>query len=148
MKVKYTKNENETIFLGRQLGYLLRSEMVVLLDGNLASGKTTFTKGIGEALNITQTINSPSYTIMKSYKVDNQTLYHFDLYRMTEEGMDFDFEDYINSDAITVIEWPFNVESLLPKEYLLVKLEILENDQRKISFKAVGSQYEKVVNYI
>lgn len=148
MKLKYTKNEQETIYLGHQLGLLLSCGMVVLLDGNLASGKTTFTKGIARALDIKQTVNSPSYTIMKSYQTEDNTLYHFDLYRMDEEGMDFDLEDYINSLGITVIEWPFNVKSILPKEYLLVTIEQTDEKERKFTFKAVGKDYEKVVSYI
>lgn len=148
VKIKETKSEQETINLGHQFGHLLCSGMVVLLDGGLASGKTTFTKGIGEALEIKQIINSPSYTIMKSYKTKEQQLYHFDLYRMTEEGMDFYFEDYINSDSITVIEWPFNVKSLLPKEYILVKIDIISENIRQFTFSAFGSEYEKVVNYL
>jgi len=148
MKEKQTRSEKETINLGFQFGNLLEPGAVVLLKGDLASGKTTFTKGIAQALKITQTINSPSYTIMKSYKSSNQDFYHFDFYRLTEEGMDFDFEDYINSSAITVIEWPFNVESLLPKEYILIEIEILEENERKFKFTAVGNKFKKVIKYI
>lgn len=148
MKIKETKNEQETINLGFQFGSLLKPGMVILLDGNLASGKTTFTKGIGRALDIKQIINSPSYTIMKSYRVLNQDFYHFDFYRMDEEGMDFDFEDYINSDAITVIEWPYNVKSLLPEEHILVNIEITDLNNRRFLFTAKGNKYEKVVNYL
>lgn len=148
MKEKQTKNEKETINLGFQFGNLLKPGAVVLLEGDLASGKTTFAKGIAEALEITQTINSPSYTIMKSYHANNQDFYHFDFYRMTEEGIDFDFEDYINSAAITVIEWPFNVKSLLPREYILVEIKILNLNNRKFRFTAVGPKYEKVINYL
>ena len=148
MKIKYTKNEFETVNLGYQFGHLLEPGMVVLLEGALAAGKTTFTKGIGKALGIKEIINSPSFTIMKSYKNNNQELYHFDFYRMTEEGADFDFEDYINSCAISVIEWPNNVKSLLPREYILINIETIELDERKFSFTAVGSKYLKVVNYI
>lgn len=148
MKVKYTKSELETISLGCQFGHLLTPGMVVLLEGDLAAGKTTFTKGIGQALEIKETINSPSYTIMKAYKNNNQELYHFDFYRMSDEGVDFDFEDYINSCAISVIEWPSNVKSLLPREYILVNIETINLQERKITFKAVGNKYKKVVDYI
>ena len=139
MKERITKNEQETIYLAHQLGLLLKPGMIVLLDGDLASGKTTFAKGIGLALNIKETINSPSFTILKRYLTPENKLYHIDLYRIKGEGYDFDLEDYIYSDAITVIEWPFNVRSLLPQEYLLVKFEIIEEFKRKISFEAVGS---------
>lgn len=148
MKEKQTKTETETIRLGFQFGNLLKPGSVVLLKGELASGKTTFAKGIGEALKIKETITSPSYTIMKSYHANNQDFYHFDFYRIDSEGMDFDFEDYINSCAITVIEWPFNVDSLLPKEYILVEIDIVGFEERNFKFSAVGNKYEKVINYV
>ncbi len=148
MKEKITKNSEETIYLGRKLGYLLKDGDVVLLDGTLASGKTTFTKGIGLSLGIKRTINSPTFTILKHYETDNKHLYHLDLYRLDGENHDFDLEDYISNDGITVIEWPFNVESILPKEYLLVKFEIINDTERKITFIPYGKHYEKVVFYL
>lgn len=148
MKVKQTNSTQETIYLGHQLGLLLRPGMVILLDGTLAGGKTTFTKGIGLALNINENINSPTFTLLKRYMTEDNKLYHIDLYRLDEEGFDFDMEDYIFSDGITVIEWPFNVPSLLPKEYLLVSFEITGEDERQITFKPQGSLYERVVFYL
>ncbi len=148
MKMKKTNSAQETIYLAHQLGLLLKPGMVILLDGTLSSGKTTFTKGIGLALNISDNINSPTFTILKRYIVDENKLYHIDLYRLDEEGADFDLEDYIFSDGITVIEWPFNVPSLLPEEYLLVTFKIIEGDQREITFKGKGRDYERVVYYL
>ena len=131
MKEKYTNSATETIHLGFQVGLLLKPGMVLLLDGDLAAGKTTFTKGIGQALGIKRTINSPTFTIMKRYMVDENKLYHVDLYRLEDVNMDFDLEDYINSDGISVIEWPFKVKNLLPNTYLMVSFEDIGNDQRK-----------------
>lgn len=143
-----TKNYQETIYLGHQLGLLLKPGMTVLIDGKLAAGKTTFTKGVGLALGIKDNINSPTFTILKRYLLDEVKLYHLDLYRLNDEGMDFDLEDYINSDGITVIEWPFNVKSLLPNEYLLVDIEIINEEERRFTFKPSGKRYEEVVNYL
>ncbi|MFA5719971.1 MAG: tRNA (adenosine(37)-N6)-threonylcarbamoyltransferase complex ATPase subunit type 1 TsaE [Acholeplasmataceae bacterium] len=148
MKVKYTKNSDETIYLGHQVGLLLRPKMVVLLDGDLAAGKTTFTKGIGLALELDKNINSPTFTILKRYIKGETKLYHIDLYRLMGEAEDYDLEDYITSDGITVIEWPFNVESILPKEYLLINFEKTSEEERTITFKGVGKDYEKVVSYL
>lgn len=148
MKEKITKSSEETIYLGEQLGYLLKDGDVVLLDGTLASGKTTFTKGIGKALGIERTINSPTFTILKHYKKDNKSLYHLDLYRLDGENQDFDLEEYISGAGITVIEWPFNVRSILPKEYLLVKFEIINDKERKITFTPYGAHYEEVLFYL
>jgi tRNA threonylcarbamoyladenosine biosynthesis protein TsaE len=148
MKEKFTNSAKETTFLGYQVGLLLKPGSVLLLEGDLAAGKTTFTKGIGQALGIKRTINSPTFTIMKRYMVDENKLYHVDLYRLDEVGSDFDLEDYINSDGISVIEWPHKVSHILPREYLLVEFEDLGNDQRKITFKAKGEKYERVEYYL
>lgn len=148
MKEKYTTSAKETTILGFQVGLLLKPGMVLLLEGDLAAGKTTFTKGIGQALGIERTINSPTFTIMKRYMKDENKLYHVDLYRLDEINTDFDLEDYINSDGVSVIEWPFKVKDLLPKEYLMVSFTVLDNDQRKITFEAKGDFYESVVRYL
>lgn len=148
MKEKYTTSAKETTTLGFQVGLLLKPGMVLLLEGDLAAGKTTFTKGIGQALGIERTINSPTFTIMKRYMKDENKLYHVDLYRLDDINTDFDLEDYINSDGVSVIEWPFKVKDLLPKEYLMVSFTVLDNDQRKITFEAKGDFYESVVRYL
>jgi tRNA threonylcarbamoyladenosine biosynthesis protein TsaE len=148
IKIKKTNSAEETIHLGHQVGLLLKPEMTILLAGDLAAGKTTLTKGIGLALGIKAVINSPSFTILKRYLEDEVKLYHLDLYRLDDEGMDFDLEDYINSDGITVIEWPFNVKSLLPKEYLLIEIEIISENKRNFTFKAKGRKYQEVVDYL
>jgi len=148
MKEKYTASAKETTTLGFQVGLLLKPGMVLLLEGDLAAGKTTFTKGIGQALGIERTINSPTFTIMKRYMKDENKLYHVDLYRLDDINTDFDLEDYINSDGVSVIEWPFKVKDILPKAYLLVSFTVLDNDQRKITFEAKGDFYESVVRYL
>ena len=148
MKEKYTTSAKETTVLGFQVGLLLKPGMVLLLEGDLAAGKTTFTKGIGQALGITRTINSPTFTIMKRYMVDENKLYHVDLYRLDDVNEDFDLEDYINSDGISVIEWPFKVKDILPKTYLLVRFEVVNENERKITFEAKGDYYESVVQYL
>ncbi len=148
MKEKYTTSAKETTILGFQVGLLLKPGMILLLEGDLAAGKTTFTKGIGQALGIERTINSPTFTIMKRYMKDENKLYHVDLYRLDDINTDFDLEDYINSDGVSVIEWPFKVKDLLPKEYLMVSFTVLDNDQRKITFEAKGDFYESVVRYL
>lgn len=148
MKVKYTKNTDETIYLAHQIGLLLKPGMTILLNGTLASGKTTFTKGIGLALGIKDTINSPTFTILKRYMYDEIKLYHLDLYRLDDEGSDFDLEDYITSDGISVIEWPFNVRSVLPSEYLLVNIKIINEEEREFTFTANGKVYEEVIKYL
>ena len=140
--VIFTKNEIETINLGYTLGMLLECPSTILLEGDLGAGKTTFTKGIGKALNVEKTINSPTFTIMKCYK-GKYPLYHLDLYRLNGVNQEFDLEEYIHS-GIAVIEWPHQADELLPKEYLRIIITI-KDDVRKFEFIPVGEKYEKLL---
>lgn len=137
MKSFITKHYEETITLGKRLIHAMPPSLhVVLLEGDLSAGKTTFTKGIGKALNVKSMVNSPTFTILKIHHGD-KTLYHLDLYRLNEVGNDFDLEEYIEDrDAITVIEWPHQVEGLLPKSYVLVKFTYLSDHERKIEISS------------
>lgn len=138
-------NPEETIMLGEKLGNVLENGDVVLLLGDLSAGKTTFTKGIGKALGVTRIINSPTFTIVKSYKGTKGTLYHLDLYRLDGLNNDFDLYEYIETDGVCVIEWPYQVEELLPKEYILVNIIRTYSEKRTIEIKAIGDKYIKKV---
>ena len=140
--VIFTKNEIETINLGYTLGMLLECPSTILLEGDLGAGKTTFTKGIGKALYVEKTINSPRFTIMKCYK-GKYPLYHLDLYRLNGVNQEFDLEEYIDS-GIAVIEWPHQADELLPKEYLRIIITI-KDDVRRFEFIPVGEKYEKLL---
>ena len=88
-----TKSTEETIALGEKLGRLLNRGDVIALKGDLAGGKTTFTKGIGKALNIKEVINSPTFTILKIYEGD-KILYHIDAYRLENNDYDLGLDEY------------------------------------------------------
>lgn len=138
-----TNSAQETIALGAQIGMLLNPGDVVLLAGDLSAGKTTITKGIGASLGVTRVINSPTFTIVKVYQ-GRCPLYHLDLYRLEGLNEDFDLEEYIETDGVCVIEWPFQVNELLPKSYLLVELK-RNLEERMITVTAVGDRYHKIV---
>ncbi len=142
-----TANAAETISLGKRIGALLKPKDVVLLTGDLSAGKTTITKGIGEGLGVTKTINSPTFTIVKEYQGEYR-LYHLDLYRLEGLNNDFDLEEYIESDGVCVIEWPHQIEEILPEEYLEVTIKRISELKREIEIIAKGSRYEKVVQQL
>jgi tRNA threonylcarbamoyl adenosine modification protein YjeE len=102
---------SETQRLGTLLGELLAPGDVVLLEGDLGTGKTAFTKGVGRGLKITQMINSPTFTILKEYS-GRLPLYHFDLYRVEqpEEFSSLGFDDYFAGDGVCVVEWAERAE--------------------------------------
>lgn len=136
MALHVTTNQQETELLGYQLASLLNYHEypIVILDGPLSAGKTTFTKGIAKALGIKKIINSPSYTLMKTYQSEDKKkqLYHLDLYRMNKNNQDYDLEEYINAESFTVIEWPFQVPHLLPDHFVKVTFKVSSELVREI----------------
>lgn len=137
-----TRNEQETIAAGEKLGKLLNQGDIIALKGDLAGGKTTFTKGIGKALKIKEVINSPTFTILKIYKGDKY-LYHIDAYRLENNEYDLGIGEY-EDEGIMVIEWPEYYKRYLPEEYLEVDFTYLDDESRQIDFKAHGQRYEQI----
>ena len=152
MKKKISNSAKETEQLGYELGLLLKYEpkVVILLDGDLGSGKTTFTKGLALGLGIETIVNSPTFTIMKKYQSKDRlrTLYHLDLYRLDGEGSDFDLEEYIDGIGMVVVEWPYRVESLLPKDHLLVQINKTSDHSREIIMTCIGYPCKRAVETI
>ena len=136
-----SKSENETIALGYKVGKMLKKGMCLTLVGDLAGGKTTFTKGIGEALNVKEVINSPTFTILKIYNGDLK-LFHIDAYRL--EGCEYDLglDEYLD-EGVMVVEWPVYYKDYLPEEYLEISFKYVDDNTREISLKAVGEKYKE-----
>ena len=137
-----SRSNEETIELGYKLGKLLPLGSTVILKGDLAGGKTTFTKGIGKALNIKQVINSPTFTILKIYEGD-KILYHIDAYRLENNDYDLGLDEY--DEGIMVIEWPEYYNKYLPEQYLEVDFNYIDENTREITFISHGQDYEKIV---
>ena len=136
-----SKSQEETIILGEKLGKLLSKGDTICLKGDLAGGKTTFTKGIGKALNIKQVINSPTFTILKIYNGD-LTLYHIDAYRLENSNYDLGMDEL--DDGIMVVEWPEYYQDYLPQEYLEISFTYIDDNTREIDFIGHGESYEKL----
>ncbi len=141
------KNSEQTIKVGYALGSLLNASDVVLLEGDLSAGKTTFTKGIGQALGVTRVINSPTFTIVKTYS-GRVNLYHMDLYRLDGLGNDLDLYEYFEGDGVCVVEWPHQVDDLLPDEYVSVNITRTGQNTREIKIEGIGEKYKKLVGEI
>ena len=138
-----TQNADETRAFGEKLGSLAAEGMVFLLDGDLGAGKTTLTQGIARGLGIRRNVTSPTFTILKVYK-GRLTLNHIDAYRLEGIDQDLGFEELMNDDGLTVIEWPRFMEDRLPDEYLRISIRLLEEDSRQITVTAHGMQYEEI----
>ena len=138
-----TYSEEETIALGEKLGKLLPKGTVICLKGDLAGGKTTFTKGIGKALNIKQVINSPTFTILKIYNGD-LPLYHIDAYRLENSTYDLGMDEF-EDEGIMVIEWPEYYEEYLPSDYIEIDFSYIDDNSRRIDFISHGDKYLDIV---
>ena len=95
--------------------------------GQMGAGKTTFTVALCKAWGVEDVVNSPTFAIVNEYCcADGETLYHFDFYRIKNivEAMDIGVEDYFYSGSRCIMEWPENIEELLPDEVLRVYIEV------------------------
>ncbi len=117
--------------------------MVITLEGDLGAGKTTFTKGIGKALNIDDTIKSPTFTIMREYEGDF-TLYHLDVYRLAGSMEDIGYDDYFYLDGICVVEWAHLIDDFLPDNYLEIEIKNISEVERAIKVIPHGKKYEEI----
>ncbi|MDO4497071.1 MAG: tRNA (adenosine(37)-N6)-threonylcarbamoyltransferase complex ATPase subunit type 1 TsaE [Bacteroidales bacterium] len=110
---------------------------VFAFRGEMGAGKTTFIKAICDVLGVEEEVNSPTFAIVNEYRsASAELIYHFDCYRIKEleEALDFGFEDYMDSGALCFIEWPENVEELLPGDVVNVKITPQEDGSRILEF--------------
>lgn len=130
----------ETHALGQRLGKLLRAGDVVVLDGELGTGKTVVAKGIAVALGVTDPVVSPTFTVVREYDAPTP-LVHVDVYRLDhlQELHDLGFDDLVGEEAVTLVEWGDRVSAVLPSDRLRVLLEAGEaDDDRVVSIDAAG----------
>ena len=135
----------ETQALGRKLGGLAKEGDILLLVGGLGTGKTCLVQGLGQGLGIHEYTLSPSFVIIRIYQ-GRLTLYHLDFYRLEEkEVLDLGLEEYLSAQGITVVEWAERAKELWPPEYLLISLDFLSENQRRLRFEPRGKRYEERV---
>ena len=124
----HTKSADETIALGARLGSFLKKGDVMALQGSLAAGKTTITKGIAQALGVADTITSPTFCLISEYQ-GKMPLYHFDVYRLqgADDFANLGAEDMIYGDGVCLIEWSEKIMDELPKKTIIVRLQVSES---------------------
>lgn len=134
---------DETNRLGNRLGSIINSNFIITLKGDLGAGKTTFTKAIGKSLGVKKTINSPTFTILKTY-YGKIPLHHVDAYRLEGITQDLGFEEIFDDEAVTIIEWPSYIETLIPKERLEIEIKRISDHERLFILHGIGSKYEEI----
>lgn len=143
MKKIYIANQQQTHVFALNLAAMITPNFLITLHGDLGAGKTTFTKYLGEGLGIKKTINSPTFTILKSYQ-GCMPLHHIDAYRLEGVHQDLGFEEVFNDEACCVVEWANFICDQLPEEHLDITIERLDNDERNLIVCGYGERYEKI----
>ena len=142
-------SEDETKEIARKLASKLENKDIVVLSGDLGSGKTKFTEGLLSYWGLQDEISSPTFNIVNEHKIDNINLYHLDVYRLENKGEFYSIggTEYFTT-GICVIEWGELIEDILPPNYIKIKFSKDENDDsiRYLSFKAYGERLENIIN--
>ncbi|MBE5938076.1 MAG: tRNA (adenosine(37)-N6)-threonylcarbamoyltransferase complex ATPase subunit type 1 TsaE [Lachnospiraceae bacterium] len=126
MQKSYVSNSYEETFeIAKNIAKEAMPGGIYMLNGDLGTGKTVFAQGFAKGLGIEDYVNSPTFTIMKSYMTGRLPLYHFDVYRIgsPEEMYDLDYEEYIFGDGVCLIEWAEMIEELLPEDAVRITIE-------------------------
>lgn len=135
-----------TLNAAKKLGTLLQPYDVILLNGDLGAGKTTFTQGLARGLAIKRPIKSPTFTLIREYQTGRLPLYHMDMYRLENAAAnDLDLSDYFAQPAVIVIEWSQFISEQLPTQYLQIELQYLGLTQRQLVAQAVGARFQELL---
>ena len=119
--------------VAREVLASLDGRTIVAFDAPMGAGKTTLISRIVRILGSDDDVTSPTFAIVNEYRGAEQTIYHFDMYRIerVEEALDFGCEEYFDSGCLCLVEWPEKIEPMLPEDTMVVAIEILESGARR-----------------
>ncbi|HJS01270.1 MAG TPA: tRNA (adenosine(37)-N6)-threonylcarbamoyltransferase complex ATPase subunit type 1 TsaE [Flavobacterium sp.] len=130
MKITFSLSEISNV---AELIVAAQPNKVLLFNGEMGAGKTTFIKQLCKTLGVTEATSSPTFSLVNEYETsDNQTIYHFDFYRLKNEteALDMGVDDYLYSGNWCFIEWAENIVNLLPDNYSTITIEALADGKR------------------
>lgn len=134
-------SENETIEFASDFASKLNNSSIIVLSGDLGSGKTKFTEGVLKYFGLENEISSPTFTIVNEYDANNRKIYHFDLYRLSDvdEFYAIGGEEYLQS-GICIFEWGEMIEDILPNSYIKITFsrDIENTDLRKLRIEEIN----------
>ena len=122
----------------KEMVELMGDYTIFAFYGDMGACKTTFINALSHALGVEEDVtNSPSFSIINEYRSDTtaELIYHFDLYRLEsiDEAFDIGVEDYFDSGALCLLEWPERIEDLLPDDTVKIKITVAEDDTRTLT---------------
>lgn len=136
-----TRSVGETVALGERLAAGWLAGTVVALSGDLGAGKTALTKGIARGLGVTDTITSPTFTLVNEHAArGGRRLYHVDLYRLDQpqQAVEIGIEEELAPDGWTVIEWAEKLGDVLSADAVRIHIEIIGENERRVSVTEAG----------
>lgn len=130
-----TRNNIETELIGKRIASKLKAGDIIALYGGLGAGKTTLVRGIVKGLGSFDWVSSPTFSIVNEYDApDKLKIYHFDMYRIEgfEDLYSIGFFDYLNSNAIIIVEWSENIEEELPNDKIVINMDYLNCSNERV----------------
>ena len=139
----FTHSAAETTALGYKIGKKLKKGDIIAMQGTLAAGKTTITKGIAQALDISEEITSPTFCLISEY-YGKMPLYHMDVYRLdgTEDFINLGVDDMLYGDGVCIIEWSEKIMDELPKNTIILRILPQDDNSRKIEIENFNETIE------
>jgi tRNA threonylcarbamoyladenosine biosynthesis protein TsaE len=139
----FAGSEEATERLAEQLAKRMEPGSLLALDGDLGAGKTRFSQAVAKALGVKETVNSPTFTIIKEYEGEQVPFYHMDVYRISvEEADELGLEEYFFGQGLTIVEWASLIAELLPEERLDIYISVLGATEREFELVPHGAAYE------
>ena len=135
-----THSAAETRALGARMAQDMKAGDVVLLEGELGAGKSEFARGVAGGLGVTETVTSPSFTILNVYESGRVPLYHFDWYRLesAEELFEMGLDEYLGGDGVALVEWPGRCPEAVPEKHLMIRFVQTGEETREIEVVRSG----------
>ena len=131
--MQYHFNLSEIEIIAQKI-IALNPEKVILFNGQMGAGKTTFIKALSKVLGVENPTSSPTFSLLNEYEIPNGLVYDFDMYRLKNEleALDFGIEDYLYSGNWCFIEWAEKIPNLIPAQHSVITIKILENGDRSV----------------
>ena len=146
-----SNSENDTMKLANEFAKELTTGDVIVLSGELGSGKTKFTEGFLLFFGLEEEISSPTFTIVNEYRKNDTNIYHFDVYRLSsiDEFYAIGGEQYFDN-GICIVEWGEIIKDALPSSYIHLSFErdLINENKRIINIEAVGNKYTNLVRKV
>ena len=133
----------DTEWLAKLLSGEISGGTVILLSGDLGSGKTTFSQFLGKYLGVKRHMTSPTFNIIKSYNADVK-LHHMDCYRLEDSEEDLGFDEYFNDTDIALVEWPQFIAEFLPEDAIKINIQYENENERLVTIEATGDNNIKI----